>query len=73
MQTDPQFYTLKEFLKQIGMSYTAYRNNRAKGLMPPEVRVSKRTILIRKEAVDAWALSKEAPHQVETVPAECSS
>jgi hypothetical protein len=59
-QPSQQFYTLKEFLREIGMSYTAYRNNRAKGLMPPEVRVSKRTILLRREAVQEWAKTRES-------------
>jgi hypothetical protein len=64
---DPKkYYTLKQFLKQIGMSYTAYRSNRQKGLMPPEVRVSQRKILIRVEAVDEWALSRESSKRSST-------
>lgn len=48
------FLTLQEFLQEAGISYSTYRTLRAQGRMPAEIRLSRRTIRISRDAIKAW-------------------
>jgi predicted DNA-binding transcriptional regulator AlpA len=48
------FLSLQEFLREIRLSGTAYRNLRAQGKMPPEIRLSARTIRFSKAEIEKW-------------------
>jgi predicted DNA-binding transcriptional regulator AlpA len=50
-----RYFTLQEFMKLMQLSYTAYRTLRAKGLTPPEIRISTRTIRFSESSVREWA------------------
>jgi predicted DNA-binding transcriptional regulator AlpA len=48
------FITLRQFLRELGLSHTAYQNMRRAGKMPPEIRLSKRTIRFSKAEIAKW-------------------
>lgn len=48
------FVRLKDFLKELGVSYSSYRLLRAEGKMPQEMRLSKRTIIFSRAEIDRW-------------------
>ena len=52
--TQSEFLTQKEFLALLGISYSTYRHLRAEGKMPPEIRLTARTIKISRADVEAW-------------------
>lgn len=53
--SEKEFLSIKEFTELVGMAYSTYRKLRAEGKAPREIRLSRRTIRIRTEDVDAWA------------------
>jgi predicted DNA-binding transcriptional regulator AlpA len=55
--TGPKFITRGQFLSEMGISMRTYRKYRAAGKMPPEVRLSQRTVLFSTEEVDRWKMS----------------
>jgi hypothetical protein len=57
---------LGAWLRKVGISYSTYRTMRAEGKAPRELRPTKRTILITKEAEEAWrGLGVAAPSEGE--------
>ena len=46
--------TLQEFLLLLKLSYSAYRKLRSEGKMPPEIKLSRRTIRFSRRAVNEW-------------------
>jgi hypothetical protein len=49
-----EFVTLKEFLKEMHLSYASYRKLRAAGKTPPELRPSKNAIRISRAEISRW-------------------
>jgi predicted DNA-binding transcriptional regulator AlpA len=43
-------------MREMGLSYTAYRHLRLQGKMPQEIRLSKRTIRFSKAEIAKWRM-----------------
>lgn len=58
-QSEREYLTLPEFLKEAQISYSTYRTLRAKGKTPKELRLSRRTIRISRAAMTEWRHNNE--------------
>jgi predicted DNA-binding transcriptional regulator AlpA len=50
----PDYIQLSEFLARFSLKYSTYRRLRLKGKTPPEVKLTSKVILLKREDVDKW-------------------
>jgi predicted DNA-binding transcriptional regulator AlpA len=66
LEESKETVSLREFLSQLGISYSTYRILRKAGKTPPEVRLGKKIILLRKKAITEWLQSREETISVQS-------